>query len=235
MVIAARDAGVAAGHIDSYIDQRRTPRYANPTPQVSGPAVVAGVVAGALTYALLPGASAPVWAVVVGLLVGVLVWVGLSLRHATAQHRAERARVLESLAALPEPTPQEQAARREVARSDPLGVLLAPQRALLGLQARRDPLRPLQGWCTDLGAAPVRILAGPSGWGRPGSRSSWPARLPTGWVAGRSRSGRAGEVWAPVDACPDRTLVVVDDADTEPGLPDLIRAADHSTGAGGGG
>ena len=225
VVIAARDGGVAAGHIGSYVDQRRMSRYANPAPLVSGPAIVAGVVAGALTYALVPGSSALVWAVVVGLVVGVPAWVGLSVRHATTRHRTDRARVLESLAASAEPTPQEQAARRKAARADPLGLLLAPQRALLGLQARRDPLRQLQGWCTDLGAAPVRILAGPSGVGKTRLAVELARCLPTGWIAGRSRSGRAGEVWAPVAACPDPTLIVVDDADTEPGIPDLIRAA----------
>ncbi len=225
VLIAARDGGVAAGHIGSYVDRRRMSRYANPTPLVSGPAVVAGVVAGALSYALVPGSSALVWAVVVGLVVGVLAWVGLSVRHATARHRTDRARVLESLAAPAEPTPQEQAARREAARADPLGVLLAPQRALLGLQARRDPLRQLQGWCTDLGAAPVGILAGPSGVGKTRLAVELARCLPTGWISGRSRSGRAGEVWAAVAACPDPTLIVVDDADTEPGIPELIRAA----------
>lgn len=124
--------------------QHNTFRSTDPRLLAGVPAVVLGVGVAVLSYpavaAVWPAPGAATAAVGAGLVIGVAVWLGLSLilthRRLTAR-RQERDQVLESLAAPAALTADEQSARQAAAREDPLGMLLSPQRALLGLQAGR--------------------------------------------------------------------------------------------------
>ncbi|HZG91114.1 MAG TPA: hypothetical protein VEZ42_12965, partial [Pseudonocardia sp.] len=198
-------------------------RYANPAPRHLGPALLIGAVVAAGSAVLwAPGWAAPGWAAP-GVLAAVVVWVVSSLLGAAgaeraalaAQRRRIRAAVLDPLDRV-ELAPGEQS----------LATLLDPRQALLPLQGRRAEKTALLGWCRDAAAGPVRILSGPSGVGKTRLAVEAAAELTAqGWAAGRCAPGRTGQVFDPVVACAEPTLIVVDDADTEPGVPGLIQHA----------
>jgi hypothetical protein len=202
------DAGTVTGLV----------RYTNPRLRYLGPALLVGVGV-AVTAGVL---VAPGWALV-GLLVGALVWVVLSIAKTTqaertalaSQRRRIRSAVLDPMTRLEVP-----AAEQTVA------ALLDPRQSLIPLQARPAEKKALLSWCHDPAAGPIRILSGVSGVGKSRLAVEIAETLVSdGWVAGRCGARRASHVLDPVVACGDPTLIVVDDADTEPDIPDLIRQA----------
>lgn len=80
----------------------------------------------------------------------------------------------------------------------------------------------MRSWCLDSAASTVRVLAGPSGVGKSRLAVEVAGKLPDEWVSGRCAGGRVADLLPAVLACEEPTLVVVDDADTEPGVVTLI-------------
>jgi len=185
----------------------------NPRLWFGVPAVVVGVVVGLLTNIVT---TTPTWPVVVGLIAAVVVWVGLTVWQAAREEK-------ERLGAL-------RAARDELLEplqpglqgTHTIRTLLAAERALAPFVARSTETTNLLGWCLDPAAPAVEVLAGPSGVGKSRLAVEVARRLPEGWVAGRCASGKAAPLLAAVLAGREPTLVVVDDADTQPGVASLV-------------
>jgi len=185
----------------------------NPRLWFGVPAVVVGVVVGLLTNIVT---TTPTWPVVVGLIAAVVVWVGLTVWQAAREEK-------ERLGAL-------RAARDELLEplqpglqgTHTIRTLLAAEHPLARFVARDTETKNLLGWCLDPAASPVEVLAGPSGVGKSRLAVEVARRLPDGWVAGRCASGKAAQLLAAVLAGREPTLVVVDDADTQPGVASLV-------------
>ena len=185
----------------------------NPRLWFGVPAVVVGVVVGLLTNIVT---TTPTWPVVVGLVTVVVVWVGLRVWQA-ARDEKDRLNAL-------------QAARDELLEpmepalqgTHTISTLLAAEHALAPFVARGTETKKLVHWCLDPAAPPVHVLAGPSGVGKSRLAVEVARQLPDGWVAGRCVSGKAAQLLPAVLACQEPTLVVVDDADTQPGVASLV-------------
>ncbi|MGH3569491.1 MAG: tetratricopeptide repeat protein [Pseudonocardia sp.] len=182
------------------------------------PAVVAGVVVGLLTNIVT---SNPTWPVAIGLVVAVAVLVGLTMGQAARDHgstlgslRLARAAVLEFLDAQPVD-----------AGEHTISSLLAAECALAPFRARSSEEKQLLEWCLDRDSPAVWLLAGPSGVGKSRLAVEFARGLPDGWARGRCVTGKAGVVMAPVLACGQPTLIVVDDADIEPDVAALVSHA----------
>jgi hypothetical protein len=163
--------------------------------------------------------SNPTWPVVMGLVAAVVVTVALSVRQAAGDERerlrdlrAARAQVLESL------QPVTRAAEEHTISS-----LLAANSALARFVAREREKGEVLSWCLDRGGSSLRVLDGPGGVGKSRLASEVARALPDPWASGRVVTGRVEEVFGAVVACGDPTLIVVDDADTEPGVVSLVR------------
>ncbi|HEU0086487.1 MAG TPA: tetratricopeptide repeat protein, partial [Pseudonocardiaceae bacterium] len=158
-----------------------------------------------------------------GLLAAVVVWVGLTLWQAdraeqdrVAALRAARADVLEPMQPTLQGTPS-------------IRTLLAAEHALAPFRARGTETAAVTRWCLDPAAPAVHVLAGPSGVGKSRLALEVARQLADSpqvadtWVTGRCVSGQAAHVLPAVLACREPTLVVVDDADTEPGVASLVK------------
>ena len=185
----------------------------NPRLWFGVPAVVVGVVVGLLTNIVT---TTPTWPVVVGLVAAVVVWVGLTVWQAAREEkdrltalRAARDELLE---------PMESALQG----THTISTLLAAEHALAPFVARGTETKKLMRWCLDPAALPVHVLAGPSGVGKSRLAVQVARELPDGWIAGRCASGKAALVLPTVLACQEPTLLVVDDADTQPGVASLV-------------
>ena len=185
----------------------------NPRLWFGVPAVVVGVVVGLLTNIVT---TTPTWPVVVGLIAAVVVWVGLTVWQAARDEkdrlgalRAARDELLEPL-------------QPGLQGTHTIRTLLAAEHPLARFVARDTETKNLLGWCLDPAASPVEVLAGPSGVGKSRLAVEVARRLPDGWVAGRCARGKAAQLLAAVLAGREPTLVVVDDADTQPGVASLV-------------
>ena len=185
----------------------------NPRLWFGVPAVVVGVVVGLLTNIVT---TTPTWPVVVGLVTAVVVWVGLTVWQAI---REEKERLTALRAARDELLEPMQPALQG---THTISTLLAAEHALAPFVARGTETEKLMRWCLDPAALPVYVLAGPSGVGKSRLAVQVARELPDGWVAGRCASGKAALALPAVLACPEPTLVVVDDADTQPGVASLV-------------
>lgn len=180
------------------------------------PAVVVGAVVGLLTNIV---SSSPTWPLILGLVFAVGVWVVLTVWQAGRDEqtrrralRAARAQVLEPLI-VAAPT----------LGSHTASSLLAAEHALAPFRARGDETHELLSWCQDHSGSVVRVLAGPSGVGKSRLAVEVARQLLPPWTAGRCISGRAGELIPAVAACGEPTLAIVDDADTQPDVAELVR------------
>jgi len=90
--------------------------------------------------------------------------------------------------------------------------------------------RDLLAWCVDSDASWVRVLDGPSGVGKTRLAGEVALALPADWAAGRAVSRRLGDLLDAVVACDEPTLVVVDDADTQPGVMALLEGLGRLSG-----
>ncbi len=180
------------------------------------PALLAGTGVGVLTNI---ATSNPTWPVVTGLVAAVTVTVVLSVRQAARDEqerlrglREVRAQVLESLRPVPR-APEEHT----------ISSLLAATSALARFVAREREKQEVLAWCLDPARPALRVLAGPGGVGKSRLAAEVAGELPEPWAAGRVVTGCVDEVWGAVLACGDPTLIVVDDADTEPDVVGLVR------------
>jgi len=176
-------------------------------------AVVVGVVVGLLTNIVT---TTPTWPVGVGLFAAVVVGVGLTVwqaardeRDRLAARRAARAELLEPL-------------QPGLQGTHTIRTLLAAEHALAPFVARGTETKQLLGWCLDPAAPAVQVLAGASGVGKSRLAVEVARRLPEGWVAGRCAGGKAAQLLEAILACREPTLVVVDDAETQPGVASLV-------------
>jgi tetratricopeptide (TPR) repeat protein len=155
---------------------------------------------------------------VVSLVVAVLFGV-VALQQAARERQARRAALVSARQAVL------QAWDRPVLKppEQTISTLLAPEQAVMPIQGREQERQQLLRWCADPDASTVRVMSGPAGVGKTRLAVEVSRSLPAGWVAGRCLSGRVGEVFAPVAECGDPTLIVIDDADTEPGIAQLVQ------------
>ncbi len=186
-------------------------------------AALVGVAIGVLTNIVT---STPTWPVIVGLVAAVAILLGLTVWQASRDEqsrlkklRAARARVLRPL-------------QPEMPGTHRISTLLAAEHALAPFRARLTETQALTHWCTDAAAPVVHVVAGPGGVGKSRLAVEVARLLPDEWVTGRCVGGRAGDVLPPVLACQEPTLVVVDDADTEPGVASLIEELGEQEGRG---
>ena len=186
----------------------------NPRVWLGAAAVVVGVVVGLLTNIVT---TTPTWRVVGVLVAAVVVLVGLTVvwpvireeRGRLAALRTARDELLE---------PMESALQG----THTISTLLAAEHALAPFVARGTETEKLMRWCLDSAARPVHVLSGPSGVGKSRLAVQVARELPDGWIAGRCASGKAALVLPTVLACQEPTLVVVDDADAQPGVASLV-------------
>ncbi len=108
-----------------------------------------------------------------------------------------------------------------------LDALLAPEAGLTPFRGRDEELGELLRWCTNRAAAPVRVLAGAGGVGKSRLAVELARALPQGWRAGFARPGTAAQIVPAAAAEATSVLVVVDDADSEPGL-DVAALVGHA-------
>jgi tetratricopeptide (TPR) repeat protein len=113
----------------------------------------------------------------------------------------------------------------ELAGNSPAG-LLDPRREVVGFLGRENELKNLAVWCQDGAPRGVRLVTGPGGVGK--TRLSvelctWMEVL--GWHCVRpGDGGEAAALGAARQAWRGRVLIVVDYAETRPGLTGLLRA-----------
>ncbi|MGH3612794.1 MAG: tetratricopeptide repeat protein [Pseudonocardia sp.] len=185
-------------------------------------AVAAGVlvVAVGLFTNLVTAQAASGW-VVAGFVVAVASSLGLSgwavalgLRDGYRELVARREELLVPFA---DPSPPEVGGFTVVSLLDPLAGL-SP---FVGRAREVDELR---SWCTGSGPERVRVIDGDSGVGKTRLAREVARSLPPGWASGLVVAERAVEVVAAVVACGDPTLIVVDDADLNPGTAPLVDA-----------
>ena len=186
----------------------------NPRVWLGAAAVVVGVVVGLLTNIVT---TTPTWRVVGVLVAAVVVLVGLTVVWPVI--REEKGRLTALRAARDELLEPMQPALQG---THTISTLLAAEHALAPFVARGTETKKLMRWCLDPAALPVHVLAGPGGVGKSRLAVQVARELPDGWVAGRCASGKAALVLPAVLACPEPTLVVVDDADTQPGVASLV-------------
>src|SRR5664279_3356100 len=226
-------AGLAAIAVWGYRDHRRRVSEATPTGELPADTdvryalieVLVGVGVGYLTNVFN---SNPSWPVGIALLAGVAVLVAITVRGFRQTQRSEasalrgaRDGLLSSLT----PQPLEPGQHS-------MATLLSPEQGVAPLEARRSTVKELTGWCTDEPKSPVRVVEGASGVGKSRLTVEVPRGLPDTWAAGRWVTGSAEDLIAAVLACRERTLLVVDDADTEPAakvasLVQLVAQRDH--------
>ena len=180
----------------------------NPRVWLGAAAVVVGVVVGLLTNIVT---TTPTWRVVGVLVAAVVVLVGLTVVWPVI--REEKGRLTALRAARDELLEPMQPALQG---THTISTLLAAEHALAPFVARGTETKKLVHWCLDPAAPPVHVLAGPSGVGKSRLAVEVARQLPDGWVAGRCVSGKAAQLLPAVLACQEPTLVVVDDADTQP-------------------
>ena len=186
----------------------------NPRLWFGVPAVVVGVVVGLLTNIVT---TTPTWPVVGGLVATVGVWAALTVRQAVRAEKDRLAALREARDELLEPM------QPGLQGSHTIRTLLAAEHTLAPFVARGTETRKLMHWCQDSTAPAVHVLAGPSGVGKSRLAVEVARELPQqGWVAGRCVSGKAAQLLPAVIACREPTLVVVDDADTQPGVASLV-------------
>ena len=182
------------------------------------PAAIVGIVVWLVVGTMATGQVIPVLcgsgAASVGLM-GLVAWQTVRARQRQrADARAARAEALDPLQ-LPPLEPDLHS----------VSTLIAPERVLAPLESRRALIEEMVAWCLSPTTPAVGILDGPSGVGKTRLTVEVARLLPEGWVAGRCARGRAGDVVSLVRACPESALIVVDDADTQPDLPRLIKQA----------
>ena len=177
----------------------------------AAPVVVTGGVVWAGVGAVVTAAP---WAGVSGIVAAVVVLGGLTGWQATWNKRDARAAVWEPLDP-PAPAPG----------SHTLRTLVAPEQALAPLEARTSEKKRLLSWCTQDTEPAVALLGGAGGTGKTRLAVELAHDLARPWVAGRCVPGKAATVLAAVAACGEPTLIVVDDADTEPGVATLAHQA----------
>ncbi|WNV86706.1 hypothetical protein [Umezawaea sp. Da 62-37] len=163
------------------------------------------------------------WALTAGLVVLVLVQVGLSVWQAVGDQRDRRDARDELLGSLRPPVPPSPVPIESPAQDDSCSVLRVG--AVVGwltapftptpLWGRKVVLDRLVAWCvtSGSGADVVRVVTGPAGVGKSRLALAVAQALPAGWMAGRLRDDAAGLVER-IAAAGDRTLVIVDDAES---------------------
>ena len=179
---------------------------------VGVPSLVSGFAVGYLTNVVTGGSST--WPVIAGLATSVAAAVGLSVGQEASAQNKELARLRGLRAGV-------------LAGFDP-PVLGGGERMIVSLLAARNAIAPFVGrgtqvqellqWCRDGAGVSIRVLAGPSGVGKTRLAAQLARALPDAWAAGQADPHRLGEVVELVRACGDPTLIVVDDADTQPEL-----------------
>ena len=186
----------------------------NPRVWLGAAAVVMGVVVGLLTNIVT---TTPTWRVVGVLVAAVVVLVGLTVVWPVI--REEKGRLTALRAARDELLEPMQPALQG---THTISTLLAAEHALAPFVARGTETKKLMRWCLDPAALPVHVLAGPGGVGKSRLAVQVARELPDGWVVGRCASGKAALLLPAVLACQEPTLVIVDDADTKPGVASLV-------------
>ena len=210
-------AGLAAFAVWGYRDHRRRVSEATTTGELPADSglwfavieVLVGVGVGYLTNVFT---SDPSWPVGVALLAGVAVLVAITVRRLRQTQRSEAAALRSArdglLASL---TPKPLGAGQHSTAT-----LLSPDQAVAPLEARRSTVKELTRWCTDEPTFPVRVLEGGAGVGKSRLTVEVARALPDTWATGRWVTGSAEDLITAVLACGERTLLVLDDADTEP-------------------
>jgi len=210
-------AGLAAIAVWGYRDHRRRVAEATLAGQLPADSglwfavieVLVGVGVGYLTNVFT---SDPSWPVGVAVLAGVAVLVAITVRRFRQTQRSEAAALRGArdglLSSLTPPPlgPGEHS----------IATLLSPEHVVAPLEARRSTVKKLTRWCTDEPNSPIQVLEGGSGVGKSRLTVEVARALPDMWAAGRWVTGSAEDLIAAVLACRERTLLVVDDADTEP-------------------
>ncbi len=101
--------------------------------------------------------------------------------------------------------------------------LLDPLAGLSPFRGQSATLTELRVWCQGPGGDRVRVLDGPSGVGKTRlARELGRSLGEAGWAAGVVKVSRRGDVVAAVSACPEPTLIVVDDADMVADVGELV-------------
>src|SRR5664279_332745 len=210
-------AGLAAIAVWGYRDHRRRVSEATPIGELPADtdvryAVIEVLVGVGVGYLTTVFTSDPSWLVGIALLAGVAVLVAITVRRFRQTQRSEAAALRgarDALLSSLTPQPLEPGQHS-------MATLLSPEQAVAPLEARRSTVKELTRWCTDEPTSPVRIVEGASGVGKSRLTVEAARALPDTWAAGRWVTGAAEDLIAAVLACRQRTLLVVDDADTEP-------------------
>ena len=111
--------------------------------------------------------------------------------------------------------------RTDDAIADPLALLRA-DRSPMPFRGRSKQLRRLDAWRDDPGGSPVLLLSGPAGVGKSRLALRFASRVPAGWVAGWLHARTGDVAVAPIAACGDPTVILVDDADGRCDLAPLL-------------
>ncbi|MBU2663950.1 hypothetical protein KOI35_10655 [Actinoplanes bogorensis] len=178
----------------------------------AGVSTVLGVAVGTLTNLATGEWSWTLTTGLVGLAAG---WAGWETwRHG----RSERSAAVEARARVLAPL--------EPRDSETGGVfgLLAPGLRVVPLQGRRAELDELSEWQSGEDPTGVLVLSGPAGVGKTRLALEFGLSRTEPWVAGWLEAGAGGSALPAIAACGDPALVLVDDADIRPDLPDLLTA-----------
>lgn len=134
------------------------------------------------------------------------------------QARHARGEVLRSLR--PPPLSQE---------TDGVLALLEATRSPTRFWSRKPEQEQIQRWLAQPEGHPVLIVGGPAGIGKTRLALQCAEQLAEGWAAGWLAPDTGAHALQMVKACPDRTLVLVDDADLRPDAAAFLESlAEHN-------